>query len=143
MNPVLTHPRSQSSRLGRVGELLIVVAVAAGVIFALIALGVDDMPTYRHLTVENPLPYMINVDVASAERDGWLDVGTVRRESRQTFEELADPGDQWVFRFAYGGVDAGELTVSRDQLAQDRWKITVPAEVAERLRGAGLRESVR
>ncbi len=143
MNPVLTHPRSQSSRLGRVGELLMVVALAAGVIFTLIGLGVDDMPTYQDLTVENPVPYIINVDVTSAERDGWLDVGTVRRESRQTFDELADPGDQWVFRFSYGGVDAGELIVSREQLAQAGWKITVPAEAAERLRRAGLRESVR
>ncbi len=141
MNPVLTQPRSQSSRLARVGELLMVIALAAGVIFALVAVGVDDLPTDRHLTVENPLPYMINVDVTSAERDGWLDAGTVRRESRKTVEELADPGNQWVFRFSYGGVEAGELIVSRDQLAQDGWKITVPAEAAERLRRAGLRES--
>ncbi len=143
MNPVLTNPRSQSSRLGGVGEFLMVVALAAGVIFALIGLGLDDMPTYRQLTVENPAPYIINVDVTSAERDGWLHVGIVRREGRQTFEGLADPGDQWAFRFSYGGAAVGELSVSRDQLAREGWTITVPAEAAERLRHAGVSESAR
>ncbi|MCA1708151.1 MAG: hypothetical protein LC808_34705 [Actinobacteria bacterium] len=143
MNPVLTHPRSQSSRLARVGELLIVLALAAAVVFALSRLGLGDTASYRRLTVENPSPYIINVDVTGAKRDGWLDVGTVRRENRQTFEELADPGDQWVFRFSYGGVDAGELIVSRDQLARDGWKITVPGQATERLREAGLSESSR
>ena len=143
MNPVLTQPRSQSSRLAHVGELLIVLAIGAGVIFSLSSLGLDDTPSYRSLTVENPSPYTINIDVTSAKRDGWFDVGSVRRENRRTFEQTPDPGDQWVFRFSYGGVDAGELTVSRDQLARDGWRIVVPAEAAERLRQAGLSESVR
>ena len=143
MNPVLTHPRSRSSRLAPVGELLIVLALAAALIFALSRLGLGDIASYRRLTVENPSPYIINVDVTGAKRDGWFNVGTVRRENRQTFEELPDPGDQWVFRFSYGGVDAGELIVSRAQLARDGWKITVPGEVTERLREAGLSESSR
>ncbi len=143
MNPVLTHPRSQSSRLRRVGELLMLAALAAGVVFALVALGRHDTATRRNLTVENPSPYIVNVDVTSAERDGWLHVGIVRRESRQTFEGLADPGDQWAFRFSYGGVAVGELSISRDQLAREGWKITVPAEAAERLRDAGVSESAR
>ncbi len=143
MNPVLTQPPSQSSRLARVGGLLIVLTIGAGVIFALSRLGLDDTPSYRSVTVENPSPYIINIEVTGAERDGWFDVGRVRRENRQTFEHTPDPGDQWVFRFSYGGVDAGELTVSRDQLARDGWRITVPSEAAERLREAGIPESVR
>lgn len=143
MNPVLTPPRSRSSRLARVGELLIVLAILAGVIFVLNRLSLDETPTYRSVTVENPTSFIINIEVTSAQRDGWFDVGSVRRENRETFEQTPDPGDQWVFRFSYGGVDAGELTVSRDQLAQDGWRITVPAEAAALLREAGLAESVR
>lgn len=143
MNPVLTQPKSQPPRLARVGELLIVLAIGAGVVFALSRLGLGATPSYRSVTVENPSPYIINIEVTSAKRDGWFDVGSVRRENRRTFEQTPDPGDQWVFRFSYGGVDAGELTVSRDQLAQDGWRIVVPAEAAERLRAAGLSESVR
>jgi hypothetical protein len=56
-------------------------------------------------------------------------------------EEVADQGREWVFRFSYGGVDAGELVLSRDRLARDGWNITVPSAVAERLRDAGVQES--
>ncbi|HWI04291.1 MAG TPA: hypothetical protein VNT52_10805 [Acidimicrobiales bacterium] len=143
MNPVLTEHPSQPSRLTRAGGVLIVLAIAAAVVLALSRTGLDDTPSYRSLTVENPTPYIINIEVTGAERDGWFDVGSVRRENRQTFEETPDPGEQWVFRFSYGGADAGELAVSRDELEGDGWRVTVPAETAERLREAGLSESVR
>ena len=104
-------------------------------------LGVGEPTSFRRLTVHNPTPYMVIVDVTGAKRDGWLDVGSFPRERQRTVEELADQGRQWVFRFSYGGVDAGELVVTRDQLARDGWKITVPPGVGERLREAGLSES--
>jgi hypothetical protein len=143
VNPVLTNTRSKPSRMARVGGLMIVLTIGAALIFVLNQLMLDGTPSSRSVTVENPSPYIINVEVTGAERGGWFDVGSVRRENRQTFEQTPDLGDQWVFRFSYGGVDAGGLTVSRAQLAQDGWMITVPAEAAERLREAGLSESVR
>ncbi len=91
--------------------------------------------------MQNPAPYTINVEVTGAERDGWLDIGSFRRERNRTVEELADQGRQWVFRFSYGGVEGGELVLSRDQLARDGWKVSVPPEVTEQLRRAGLSES--
>ena len=142
MNPVLTRPEPPSSVLALVGRRLIMVALAAGVILALRLVGLGESATYRTLTVENPSQYIVNIEVTSASRDGWFDVGSVKRENRQTFEELVDPGEQWMFRFSYGGIHGGELMVSRDRLAHDGWAITVPAEVTERLREAGLSESV-
>ncbi len=64
--------------------------------------------------------------------------GTTRLRS---VEEVADQGREWVFRFSYGGVDAGELVITPGQLARDGWEITVPSAVAERLHEAGLPES--
>ena len=141
MKPVLTPPRPPSARLGGAAIALVVVAVIVGVLFALAGIDVDESTTYRRLAVDNPSPYNVNIRVAGAERDGWVDLGSFPREARRTVEEVADQGPQWVLHFSYGGVDAGELVISGERLADERWRVTVPAGVAERLREAGLPRS--
>jgi hypothetical protein len=51
---------------------------------------------------------------------------------------VIDQGEQWVFRFTYGGVDGGELVVPRTELEASGWKVTVPQQFAERMRAAGV-----
>ncbi len=143
MNAVVTPPRPRSTQLARVAVVLIGFAVTLGVAFPVARLGVGEPTSFRRLTVHNPTPYIVNVDVTGANRDGWLDVGSFPRDRERTMEQLADQGRQWVFRFSHGGVKAGEFVVNRDQLARDGWRVTVPAEVTERLRDAGLSESAR
>ncbi len=143
MNAVLTPPRPRSAQLASVAVVLIGFAVMAGVSFPMARLAVGEPTSFRRLTVHNPTAYLINVDVTGGERDGWLDVGAFPRERNRTVEELADQGGLWVFRFSYGGVEGGELVVRRDQLVRDGWKVTVPTEVSERLRAAGLSGSAR
>ncbi len=140
---VLTPSRPRSIRPVNVAVVLIGFVVEIAVAFAVIRMTVNEPTTLRRLTVQNPTPYLINVEVSGAERDGWLDVGSFRRERTRTVEELADQGDQWVFRFSYGGAEAGEVTVSGDQLARDGWSMTVPSAVGENLRQGGLSESAR
>jgi hypothetical protein len=143
VNGVLTPPRPRSAPLASVAVVLIGFAVTVAVALPVARLGAGEPTSFRRLTVHNPTPYIVNVEVTGASRNGWLDVGSFARERRRTVEELADQGRQWVFRFSYGGVEAGELVVSRDQLAHDGWRVTLPAEVTERLRDAGFSESAR
>ena len=75
-------------------------------------------------------------------REGWFDLGSVGRRTRMV-EEVVDQGDEWVFRFAYGGVQAGEIVMPRAELAKEGSKITVPPAVPDRLREAGVSESAR
>ena len=140
MNAVMTPPRPRSPQLTAVAIVLIGFAVTVGVAFAVARLGVGAPTSFRQLTVNNPTPYQVNVDVTGAKRDGWLEVGSPERVSADG-GGAGGPGPPLVFRFSYGGVEAGELVVSRDRLAHDGWTITVPAEVTERLRNAGLKES--
>ena len=95
------------------------------------------------ITVENPTPFDVNVDVSAGSGGGRIQVGTVDRETEGTLEEVADPGPTWVFRFSYGGVDGADVTVSRSALRADGWLVTVPAEVNERLTAAGFAASAR
>ncbi len=143
MNSVLTPPRRPSIRLAGAVIAVLGLAVALAALFPIARLAQSERPPSRRLTVENPTAYDVNIDVTGSDRDRWLEVGYFRREARRTVEELADQGPEWVFRFSYGGADAGELVVSREQLAKDGWKIAVPPEVGERLRAAGLSESAR
>lgn len=142
MNPVLTRPPSSSARLARIGALILAAAIGVAALIAVTRLVQPDV-SYVRLTIENPLPYQVNVEVTGAARDGWLDLATVDRGRTSVVEEVRDQGHVWVFRFSYGGVQAGELVMQRDQLVNDGWKITVPAAVADRLREAGLSESAR
>jgi hypothetical protein len=95
------------------------------------------------LAIDNPTPFDINVDVSGAPGGGWIQLGTVARETEGVLEEVADPGPTWVLRFSYAGVDGGEMTVPRSELRADDWLVTVPAEVSERLSAAGFEASAR
>ena len=141
MNSVLTPPRRGSAQLAGVAVIVIGFALVLGGVLVAARLTNDEPALVRRLTVENPTPYFVNVEVSGAERDSWIELGSFGRERSRTVEELVDQGRQWVFRFSYAGVEGGELVVSRDRLVGDGWRITVPPEVTERLRAAGLAES--
>jgi hypothetical protein len=143
VNSVLTPRRPGPPRLAGTAIALIDLALAVGVLLLLRGLGEREGPPSRQLTVDNQTTYDVNVEVTGVNRDRWLDVGYFRRETRRRVEEVADQGREWVFRFSYGGFRAGDLVVSREQLMRDGWRITVPPNVAERLREAGLSESAR
>jgi hypothetical protein len=142
MGPVITRPRpAQTGNIARTLGLAFVLAVfvsaEAFALWATRAPGVVDQ-----VTIENQDVHNLEIDVGDADRGLWLGLGTATREASRTFESVIDQGDTWVFRFLYGGVDGGELVVSRDNLEDNRWRVRVPAEVGARLTQAGLAPSV-
>ena len=90
------------------------------------------------LVIVNATPSDVNVAVGPGDRSAWLALGTARHDAETPFEEVVDQGGTWVARFSYGGESAGEASVRRAELARNGWRITVPAEAAERLRGRGV-----
>ena len=140
MNSVLTRQPSSTALLARVVGVLLVSAIGLPILVGAVRLIERDV-SYVRITVENPLPFLVNVEVAGAERDGWLDLASINRGRIRIVEEVLDQGDEWVFRFSYGGVQAGEVVIGWDELAREDWRITAPRAVADRLREAGLSES--
>jgi hypothetical protein len=141
MTPVTTRPRPAPSPVA-VGPV-VAMAVAAALCLVTAAHLTADRPSFvSEVTVVNPTVYEVSVELGG-DHGGHLDPGTIRREHTATFEEVIDQGPRWVVRFSYGGVPAGEVSLSRAQLAAAGWRITVPPEVGERLRLAGLRPSAR
>lgn len=140
MSPVLTRARSSTSLPALAGVL----AWAALVLGPLLLVGrlTGGEPSFvAEVTVVNPSVYKVNVDLKAPGDEGWSKLGTVRRETSKTIEQVVDEGPLWTFRFTYGGEPGGEVTISRAQLRSEDWRLSVPADVGERLRQAGLRPS--
>lgn len=143
MSPVMTRPGPAPTRnITRTLELGFVLAVFfAAEVFALWAIRTPGF--VDQVTIENPDVHNIEIDVGDADRDRWIGLGTASREASRTFESVIDQGDTWVFRFRYGGVDGGEVVVSRNDLRDNRWRVRIPEEVGTRLTQAGLGPSMR
>jgi hypothetical protein len=144
MSSVLDPPRPSPARAPRQAALIAVVAVlgALALVFAAQQL-LPSGATTRRITVDNPTPFHLEIDAAGTGSARAVTVGPIGREQQKTFEGVIDQGDQWIFRFASGATDGGEMRVSRGQLEQDGWKITVAADVARRLQAAGVPPSPR
>ncbi len=119
------------------GDVLL--AVAALVTF--LSASLFDRPTQfvHHLGIVNPTIFQVEVDVRP-QREGalWLTLGGIRSEATRTVEEILDQGPRWVFRFSYGGFEAGELAVTRGELQRAGWMLTIPPEIGERLKMQGF-----
>ena len=141
MSDLLTAPRHMPSARPaattavRVIVALVLIFVAANLVTP------SEARFVPRITITNDLHYQVEVVVASSEREGWLGLGTVERERSQSFEQVFDLGRAWVFRFSYGGVAGGELTMRREALERAGWRLEVPRAVGERLRAVGLEPS--
>jgi hypothetical protein len=134
MNQILIEPSPPRAR--RVGDAARVVLVAILVVALLaIAIRVTEGPDFvDRVSVTNRTGYDLDVDVTSGSHDGWLPLSVATAGSTAATREVVDMHDTWVFRFSHEGVDAGELRVSRDELARNGWTVRVPERVGQQLR---------
>jgi hypothetical protein len=139
MSSVLNPPRSPSARAPR-RTVLIAVAVAASALGLLLVAQrlLPSAASVRRITVANPTPYHLEIDTTGVGRAHAIALGPIGREQEKTFDDVIDQGREWIFRFASGGVDAGEIRVAREELNRNGWKITVGDDVARRLQAAGV-----
>jgi hypothetical protein len=144
MGSVMNPPRPPSVRVPpRVFAIVAAVVVAAGGLFLVRQHLMPSPSRVDRVTIVNPTPYDLEVDVAGAGRATGLTLGAVGRDQTKTIEDVVDQGRQWVFTFRHGHDEAGALTIAKEQLAGDHWQVTIPASVADRLAGAGAFPSPR
>jgi hypothetical protein len=129
-------------RRGSILALVIALALVVGVA-AELAPRVSVPPHVTRLRLVNPTVYQLNVEVAASSGGPWLDLGAVDRESTKSVEQVLDEGRRWMFRFSYGGTDAGAVSATRGALEAAAWTLHVPDAAGERLQAAGLTPSAR
>jgi hypothetical protein len=137
MTPLLTRPRPAPPR-SRGDVTAAVVATVAGIALLLLIMPVLRLPPYIDaVTISNPHAWHVEVEVGRPDGSRWISLGHVGRENTVAFRSVIDPGDEWVFRFAYRGIQQGQVAISRAELERSKWKVTIPDEFAERMRAAG------
>jgi hypothetical protein len=119
--------------------MLVAVATAA-VVFPALWGAFEPAPTID-LEVVNPTRRDIHVSVRSQGDRGVVGIGTVAPDETYQFREVVEHGDAWVVIFSSAGVVGGELSLSRHQLAERDWIITIPMEVDRELAAAGVSPS--
>ena len=129
---MLTQPRRAPLRRGDI--LTVVVATIGGLGLLLVVFSAVRLPPFVDaVTISNPHEWNVEVDVGGS--------GSVGRETTHTYRSVIDSGNEWVFRFSYGGIDGGELVFSRAELERQGWKVIVPDEFARQMRAAGAAPS--
>jgi hypothetical protein len=114
------------------------VVVAAAVAVLVVGLLAREPERVESISITNPTAYQLTVDVVRPGSDSELRLGTVPRDQTVSFRQVIDHGEQWLVRLSYAGQDGGEVEVDRASL-EAGW--TVPDEIDEALRAAGLEQS--
>jgi hypothetical protein len=140
MAPSLTAHRTYTTS-GASRTLAVVAGAVLVAVFVVLGVALDPLPEkVDEVTVVNPHPWAVQVDVREDDGSGRLSLGTVPRESDASFLETTDQGRRWVVSFAYDGTSV-ERTYDRSELEADDWTITVPAELGDLLSAAGTFET--
>jgi hypothetical protein len=110
--------------------------VCGSVVLALVWLTACSAPppTVDRITIVNRTAYDFNVEVARPDGGGWLPVTIAEARSEDVAEDVIDQGRLWMFRFLHWGDPVSELSLTRADLVEGRWRVEVPEEVEERLR---------
>jgi hypothetical protein len=72
---------------------------------------------------------------------GWVSIATVDRESTLVINHVYDEGATWRVRFSGQARDGGNIEMSRADLENNGWRLTVPNDVADQLTNAGATAS--
>jgi hypothetical protein len=135
-----TDVTTRPTPVRRRAPLIALIVVAALLALGLIKLASAAIATPKfvpRVTFVNGTPYGVDVDLRNADHSGVVLLGRVLPEQDTAKHEVYDGGDRWIFEFTRGGVVAGEVEMSRDALDRTGWRVTVPADVEQRLADAG------
>ena len=137
--PTVVRPDTSKPAHHRLGIAVAAAVVGLAVVFGLTTfVGLSSGPkTVPRITFENPTVYALDIEVRPGTEGGWTSAGSVRQKSTAEVTEVIDQGDVWVFRFDSQGATGGELRLSRTELEASGWRVSIPAEVGDRLAGAG------
>jgi hypothetical protein len=139
MSPsTVTRPRAEPSARWRWLHHDNVAIVVAAVIALVLAQLLVHQPSRVTVTVVNDTPYRLRIEAAGPDDDSWAPLVVIGPHHTRERTRFIDQGDQWRVRFAGQGRDGGEMTVRRDELEADGWRLVVPASVVDELelRGA-------
>ena len=88
------------------------------------------------LRIVNKSALTVSLDVRPTKVSGWTGLA-IASPGQTTVEGAIDQGRLWVVRAQVGSHTATSFVVSRAQLEDQRWKLTIPSEVTDQLSADG------
>lgn len=141
LSATATRPKDSRSVPVRTLVLGIGLAVVVGILALLASTALKGPSFVPSVSIANPSPYLMAVDVTAANSDEWTQVATIPPETTSDAAQVIDQGDSWRFRAESAGVSGGEFTLSRAALEQADWKVTVPESMIARFRAQNVPEA--
>jgi hypothetical protein len=138
MSATAIRPKDPKAVPVRSLVLWVGLAVVIGAIAVLAATAMRGPKFVSSVTIDNPSPYVVSVDVAPANNSEWTQLTAISPGTTTSVSQIVDQGQTWVFRVASAGVDGGTFTVSRSDLASAGWKVTIPSSITARLRAQNV-----
>ena len=139
---VRQHLPSDRTRTARIADWRLPVGA---IVLALVLFFVSPaLDTSHHFVdavkVSDNSDYAFDVAVSSSADAGtsWLPLGVAAEHARTSFSTVFDQGSSWVFRFTTQGLIAGEVTMTRAELARDGWRVVVPDSIVAKLVADGI-----
>ncbi|MET0420817.1 MAG: hypothetical protein ABW073_03860 [Acidimicrobiia bacterium] len=133
----------------RISPRSVVIVVLAGLFVVstatLVVRFVDSLApldAVAHVTVQNRSDLLIDTDVSDGTGDGWLPISIADPHGTTKTEEIIDQGDTWRFRFRAAGLDGGTISMSRAELEQANWTVTIPESAVAKLHQEGATSAV-
>jgi len=104
----------------------------------LIVAGCSQGSFVERVTISNETEYPATVEVGDGSGESWLALAIVAPGEEATVRSVIDQGEEWVFRFAYGGEHEENVTISRSELEGTDWSVEVPQSFEDALRSMGV-----
>jgi hypothetical protein len=130
------RPARSLGRYVRADAVAIVIAIASVLLIGIVLMG--GPARVDHITITNPTDYDLSIQLASDANGSSLPFAVIGQRSTREFHDVLDQGDSWLFRFRAQGQDAGDVTITRSQLASAGWQLTVPGTVLAQLQQLGV-----
>jgi hypothetical protein len=104
---------------------------------ALLLISCSPAGAVVEITVVNGTAYDLDVEVSSADRNGWLPIAIVGAGSTDVSQGVLDQGATWIFRFRHWGDPVGEISLTRTDLQTNGWRVEVPESISEHIQELG------
>lgn len=103
---------------------LVVVVAAAFLVVGNLVRGPDLVP---RLTIRNETVDVVDVRVRGEGEGHLLPVAVVEPGRSEAVQDVIDQGDRWTFVLESPGRTTTTMALTREELEQSRWTVTIPA----------------
>jgi hypothetical protein len=136
MNTRLDDPTTTADPVVR-GILIVTMAITIVGVLALIRAAAGGVVDHVTVRVDNQAGLAVQVDALDAAGDR-VGLGEAEPETLTTFHEIPDIGPRWTLVAAYGGQEVHRQMLSRADLADANWTITIPTSATVALERQGF-----